>query len=143
MSRFKSVALYTTAAICVLLALTALFFVIEGRRTQLETGAVLSAFFSQVVLNDVDKSVPEHRITIVVMRNPECALCSIEGGEFNRQFWFGRSWKSRASLLSEAWFAQASRATRVSFLVNSVFSTDVSADLTLPKRARAVFISPT
>jgi len=69
-------------------------------------------------------------------------MCSVEGGEFDKEFWFGRSLKSRASLLSEAWFAQLSRTTRASFLVNSVFSTDVSADLILPKRARAVFISP-
>jgi hypothetical protein len=142
MSRFKSIAFYPTAVIGVLLALIGLFFVIEQRRTQAETSAVLSAFFSQAVLNDMDKSDAKHALTIVVMRHPDCEMCSVEGGEFDRQFWFGRSLKSRASLLTEAWFAQSSRTTRASFFVNSVLSTDVSADLNLPKEARAVFVSP-
>ena len=140
MSRFKSIAFYTTAVIGALLALIALFLVIEQRRTQAETGAVLSAFFSQEVLNG--NSDAERALTIVVMRNPDCHMCSVEGGEFDEQFWFGRSLKSRASLLSDAWFAQSSRTTRASFFLNSIFSTDVSADLILPKGARAVFASP-
>jgi len=140
MSRFKSIAFCTTAVIGILLALIGLFFVIEQRRAQAETAAVLSAFFSQVVLND--KSDAERTPTIVVMRNPECRMCSVEGGEFDKAFWFGRSLKSRASLLSEPWFAQSSRATRTSFFVNGVFSTDVSADLILPKGSRAVFVKP-
>jgi hypothetical protein len=141
MSRFKSIAFYTTAVISVLLALIGLFFVIEQRRTQAETGAVLSALFSQVVPNDTDKSDAERTLTIVVMRHPDCHMCSVERGEFDKQFWFGRSLKSRTSLLSDAWFAQSSRTTRASFLLNSIFSTDVSADLILPKEARAVFVN--
>ena len=139
---FKSIAFYTTAVICALLALIGLFFFIEQRRTQAETGAVLSAFFSQEVLNNMDKSDAERKLTIVVMRNPDCHMCSVEGGEFDKQYWFGRSLKSRASLLSDAWFAQSSRTTRASFFLNSIFSTDVSADLILPKEARAVFVNP-
>jgi hypothetical protein len=142
MSRFKSIAFYTTTVIGVLLALIGLFFLIEQRRTQAETGAVLSAFFSQAVLNDMNKSGAERTLTFVVMRHPDCHMCSVEGGEFDRQFWFGRSLKSRASLLSDAWFAQSSGITRASFFVNSVFSTDVSADLILPKEAKAVFVNP-
>jgi hypothetical protein len=141
MSRFKSIASYTTAVISVLLALIGLFFVIEQRRTQAEAGPVLSVLFSQTVLHDMGKSNTERTLTIVVMRHPACQLCSVEGGEHDKQFWFGRSLKSRLSLLSDAWFAQSSRTTRASFFLNSVFSTDVSADLILPKEARAVFVN--
>ena len=90
----------------------------------------------------MEKSDAERKLTIVVMRNPDCHMCSVETGEFDKQFWFGRSLKSRASLLSDAWFAQSSRTTRASFFLNNIFATDVSADLILPKEARAVFVNP-
>jgi hypothetical protein len=141
-NRFKKTALCATAGIALLLALVALLFVVEQRRTQAETGAVLSAFFSQVVLHDMDKWDAGRTITIVVMRNPDCRLCEGGGSEFDRQFWFGRPLKSRVSLLSDAWFAQSSRITRASFFLNSVFSTDISTDLRLPNGARAVFVNP-
>jgi len=48
---------------------------------------------------------------------------------------------SRESSLSDAWFAQSSRITRVSFFLNSVFSTDISTDLRLPSGTRAVFVN--
>jgi len=137
-NRFKRVARYASVGIVLVFALIGLLLGVEQRRTQAETGAVLSAFFSQ----QVDQWGAGRTFEIVILRVPDCRMCSVEGGEFDKEFWFGRSLKSRASLLSEAWFAQLSRTTRASFLVNSVFSTDVSADLILPKGARAVFVSP-
>jgi len=140
-NRFKRIGLYTTAGIGVLLVVIGLLFAVEQRRTQAETGAILSAFFSQEVLRDLDKRGAERTVEIVIQRNPNCHLCEGGGSEFDRNFWFGRSLKSRASLLSDAWFAQSSRITRSSFFLNSVFSTDISADLRLT-RARAVFVNP-
>jgi hypothetical protein len=140
-NRFKSILLYATAGISLLLALGGLLFAVEQGRTQAEIGAVLSAFFSQTVLHDMDKWDAGRTITIVVMRYPDCRLCEGGGSEFDRKFWFGRSLKSRVSLLSDAWFAQSSRITRASFFLNSVFSTDISTDLRLPSGARAVFVN--
>lgn len=139
-SRFKSIALCATVGIGLLLALVALLFVAEQKRTQAETGAVLSAFFSQEVLNDMDKRDSGRTITVVVVRHPDCFMCSVDG-RFDNQFWFGQSLKARGRLLSDAWFAQSSRITRASFLVNSVFSTDISSDLALPSGARAAFVN--
>jgi hypothetical protein len=142
-NRFKSIVLYAAAGISLLLVLVGLLFAIEHRRTRTETGAVLSALLSQGVLHDMDKwGAAGRTIEIVIQRNPDCRLCEKRGSEFNRQFWFGRSLKSRVSLLSDAWFAQSSRITRASFFVSSVFSTDISTDLTLPTGARAVYFNP-
>ena len=141
-NRFKSIALYACAAIGLLLALTGLLFAVEQRRTQAETGAVLSALFSQGVLHDMDKwGTAGGAVEIVILRNPDCRLCEGGGSEFDRQFWFGRSLKSRVSLLSDAWFVQSSRITRASFFLNSVFSTSISTDLRLPSGAQAVFVN--
>ena len=136
--RFKRIGLYTTAGIGVLLVVVGLLFAVEQRRTQAEIGAILSAFFSQEVLHDVDAG---RTVDIVIQRKPTCRLCEGGRSEFDRTFWFGRSLKSRASLLSDAWFAHSSRITRASFFLNSVFSTDISADLRLTG-ARAVFVNP-
>jgi hypothetical protein len=141
-NRFKRIVLYATAGIGLLLALAGLLFALEQRRTQAETGAVLSAIFSQGVLHDMDKwGAAGRTVEIVIQRNPDCRLCEGGGSEFDRQFWFGRSLKSRVSLLSDAWFAQSSRITRASFFLNSVFSTDISTDLRLPSGARAIFVN--
>jgi len=141
-NRFKSIALCATAGIGLLLVLVALLFAVEQRRTQAETGAVLSALFSQGVLRDMDKWGAGRTAEIVIQRNPDCRMCSVDGS-VDSQSWFGQSLKARgSSLVSDAWFAQSSRMTRTSFFVNSVFSTDISTDLTLPRGARAIFVKP-
>jgi hypothetical protein len=71
-NRFKKTALCATAGIALLIALSGLLFVVEQRRTQAEMSAVLSAFFSQ----DMDKWDAGRTITIVVMRNPDCRICT-------------------------------------------------------------------
>jgi hypothetical protein len=141
-NRFKRIVLYATAGIGLLLALGGLLFAVEQRRSQAETGPVLSALFSQGVLHDMDKwGAAGRTVEIVIQRKPDCRLCEGGGSAFDRQFWFGRSLKSRVSLLSDAWFAQSSRITRASFFLNSVVSTDISTDLRLPSGARAVFVN--
>lgn len=142
-NRFKRVAFYGTAGIALLLALVALLFIVEQRRTQAETGVVLSAFFSQVVLHDMDKWDAGRTITIVVMRNPGCRICTEPPIGLESQSWFAQSVKSRGSSVSEeAWFAQSSKITRASFFLNSVFSRNLSTDVRLPSGARAVFVDP-
>jgi len=141
-NRFKSVALYATAGIGLLLLLLGLLFAVEQMRTQAEAGAVLSALFSQGVLHDLDKWGAGRTVEIVIQRNPTCRTCPGDGSWFDRQSWFAPSWRSRGSELSDAWFARSSRITRASFFLNSVFSTDVSTDLRLPSGARAIFVDP-
>jgi hypothetical protein len=138
-NRLKKIALCATAGIVLLLALVGLFFAVEQRRTQTETGAVLSALFSQGVLRDVDQWGAGRTIEILIQRNPDCRMCP---REFDGQSWFSRSLKSRASLVSDAWFAQSSRITQTSFFLNSVFSTDINTAVRLPSGARAVFVNP-
>jgi hypothetical protein len=138
-NRLKKTVLRATAGIGLLLALVGLLFVVEQRRTQAETGGVLSAFFSQVVLRDMDKWGAGRTITIVVMRNPDH---HIEGFTQVPQSWFAQSLKSRGSSVLDAWFAQSSPTTRASFFLNSVFSRELTTDLRLPSGARAVFVSP-
>jgi len=142
-NRFKRTALYATAGIVLLLALIGLLFAVEQRRAQAETGAVLSALFSQGVLHDMEKwGAAGRTIEIVIQRIPDCRMCSGDGTGFYSQSWFGQSLRSRGRSLSVAWFAQSSRITRASFFLNSVFSTDISTDLRLPTGARAVFVNP-
>jgi hypothetical protein len=140
-NRFKSIVVYVTAGIGLLLVLVGLLFAVEQRRTQAETGAVLSALFSQEVLTDIDKWDGGRTVEIVILRNPACLMCSVDGNGPDRQSWFAPSLMWRGSSLSDAWFAQSSRITRASFFLNSVFSTDVSTELHLPSGARAAFVS--
>jgi hypothetical protein len=141
-NRLKKTALCATAGTCLLLALVALLFVVERRRTQAEEGAVLSAFFSQVTLHDMDKWDAGRTITIVVMRNPDCRICVEPAIGPESQSWFAQSLKSRGGSVLEAWFAQSSKITRASFFLNNVFSRDLSTDLRLPSGARAAFVNP-
>jgi hypothetical protein len=138
-NRFKNIVLYATAGIGLLLVLVGPLFAIGPRRTQAETGAVLSALFSQEVLHDMDKWGAGRTVEIVVQRNPDCRVCP---GGADRQSWFALSLRSRGSAFSDAWFAQSSRITRASFFLNSVFSTDVNTNLRLPSGARAIFVNP-
>jgi hypothetical protein len=139
-NRFKNIVLCATVGIGLLLALVALLFVVEQRRTQAEEGAVLSAFFSQVVLHDMNKWDAGRTITIVVMRNPGCRICTAPPIPLESESWFAQSLKSRGGSVLEAWFAQSSKMTRASFFLNSIFSRNLNPDLRLPIGARAVFV---
>ena len=143
--RRTRIALYTTAAVGLLLTVVALLCVIEQRRTHAEMGSVLSAFFSEEGLHDADKRGAERTIQIVIQRKPDCQLCPQRDEVIDVNSWFHRSLKSRENLVfgQRSWFAQSSRVTRASFLLNSVFSKDIKTDMHLPSGARAVFVNAT
>ena len=141
-NRFKKIVLRGTAGIGFLIALVALFIVAEQRRTQAETGAVLSGFFSQEVLHDMDKWGAGGTVTIVVMCNPDCGISARTAIGEESQSWFAKSLKSRVSSVLKGWFAQSSKITRASFFLNSMFSRNLSTELRLPSGARAVFVNP-
>src|ERR1700730_4449825 len=101
-NRFKSVVLYATAGISLLLVFVGLLFAVEHRRTQAETGAVLSALFSQEALYDVDKWGGGRTVEIVILHNPDCHICSVDGNGPDSQSWFAPSLRSRGSALSDA-----------------------------------------
>jgi hypothetical protein len=103
-NRFKSIALYATVGIGLLLLFVGLFFAVEQRRTQAETGAVLSALFSQGVLHDMDKWDAGRTITIMVMRNPDCSICAEPAIGLESQSWFAQSLKSQGSSVLRASF---------------------------------------
>lgn len=138
--RFKRIAVYSTAVIGLLFVLVVLLLAAEQRRTQAETGAVLSAFFSQGVLHDIDKWRAGRTVEIIIQRNPDSRWYSGNESAFYKDDWLAQSARSRVSSLSDAWFAQSSRFTRDSFFVNSLFPTDLSTSLRLPRGTRAVFI---
>jgi hypothetical protein len=143
-NRHRKTALYATAAIGLLLALIVLLFAVEKRRTQAEMGAVLSALFSEELHDDVDKWGAGHTIQIVVQRKPDCQMCPGGGSGFDTHSWFAQSLRSRESSVFDqrSWFAQSSRITRLSFLLNSVFSTDIKTELHLPSGMQSFFVSP-
>jgi hypothetical protein len=101
-NRFKSIVLYATAGIGLLLVFVGLLFAVEHRRTQAETGAVLSALFSQGVLHDMDKWGGGRTVEIVILRNPDCRMCSVDGNGLDKQSWLAPSLRSRGSSLSDA-----------------------------------------
>lgn len=141
-NRFKNIALYATIGIGLLLVFVGLLFAVEQRRTQAETGAVLSALFSQVFLHDMDKWDAGRTITIVVMRNPNCGICTEPAIWPESRSWFAQSLKSRGSSVLEAWFTKSSKITRASFFLNNIFPRNLSTDLHLPSGAKAVFVNP-
>jgi len=61
----------------------------EQRRTQAETGPVFFALFSPGVLRDMDKwGAAGRTVEIVIPRNPDCRMCSVEGNGFDPETWF-------------------------------------------------------
>jgi hypothetical protein len=120
----KSIALYVTAGIGLLLVLVAALLAAEYRRAQAETGAVLSAFFAEDVLRDIDNWGAGRAPEIVISRIPA-----------PRKIVPGTSPPA-------TWFAQSSRMTRASFFLNNLFSTPISTDLDLPRGAKAIFVYP-
>ena len=117
LNRSKRIALYAAAGIGLLLAVVALLFAVEQRRAQAQTGAVLSAFFMQDVLHNVD---PGTAVEIVIQRHPKCWLCAEVTDVFGES-WFAQSLKLRAISLSDPWFARSSRITRLSFSLTAYF----------------------
>ena len=143
-NRYRTIALYTTATVGIAVALLALLFAFERRRTDAEMGSVLSALFSETVLHNVDQRGAGRTIQIVIQRKPDCEMCPQGDEVIDVNSWFRRPLASRRSLVfgQRSWFAQSSRITRASFVLNSLFSTDIRTDVHLPSGVQAVFVNP-
>lgn len=113
---------------------------IEQHRTQAEMGPVLSAIFSEK-FHDLDTK--GRSIQILIQRKPDCQLCP-GGSGFDMNSWFAQTLRMRERSLfaGKSWFAQSSRITRASFLLNSVFSTDIKTELHFPSGVQPVFVNP-
>ena len=83
-NRFRRIALYASAGIGLLLALVGLLFAVEQWRTHVYTGEVLSASFSQVVLQDMDQGVQDAQsgLSFCVIRHAACVR-ELKGGSKN------------------------------------------------------------
>ena len=129
-NRYGRIAVRVTAGVGLLLALIALLFFGELRRTQAETGAVFSDLFD-VVLHDVPHS-GSGRVQIIIMR--EAQLPGMRPGEKTRPRW--------SVLFDERLrFPQTSLVTRGSFLLTNAVPTDIRAKLHLPRGAESVVLS--
>lgn len=116
--------------VALMLACITVLFLLEQRRTQGEMGAILSAFFSDQVLRDLqDEGTGVGReIQIVVVRESQ------------------NPWDSeilRRSLLFDRrfLFSQSSRTTQVSFFFSNLLSTNIQTELRLPSGAQSFFMS--
>ena len=118
-SRYSKSVLRVAVAVAALLAVIAVFFILEQRRTQAEVGAVLSAYLSDEVLNNAHDWGSGRTIQITLQR--EAHQPGI--------------WKWRWSLLFDRQlrFPQASFVTRTSFVVSNAVASDIRAQLDLPK----------
>jgi hypothetical protein len=97
-------------------------------RTDAEIGSVLSGFFSNYALGDLQHWGADRQIQIVFLREAQ------------------NGWKSnefRRSFLSDprSSFPQSSSFTRASFILSNVFPTNIKAELVLPNRAQFLFLS--
>lgn len=120
-----------TMVVALLLTCITVLFLLEQRRTQGEMGAILSAFFSDQVLPNIqDQGAGAGReIQIVVVResqNPWDSEILRRSLLFDRRSSFSR---------------QSSRTTQASFFLSNLHSTDIQTELHLPNGARSFFIS--
>jgi hypothetical protein len=124
---YRKFAFRAVLAIGVLLAVLALLFALEQRRTQAEMGAVLSAYLSDEVLQNAHDWGTGRGVQMVVQREAQSP----------------GNWRWRWILLLDrrSWFPESSRASRFSFFLTNVFSTDVEAELHLPSGVTSVFVS--
>jgi len=111
----------------VLLALLALLFALEQRRTQAEMGTILSAYLSDEVLHNVHDWGSGHGVQMIVQLEAQSP----------------GNWRWRWSFLLDrgSWFPESSRTSRISFFLSNVFSTDVRAELHLPSGVKPIFVS--
>lgn len=117
-----------TIVIALLLACTVALLIFEQRRAQSETGAILTAFFSDEVLHGNEDRGAGGEIQIVLLREAQNPR---ERGPMQRSPLFD----------PQSVFSQSSRTTQASFFLSNVFSTDIHAGLQLPGRAQFFLIS--
>lgn len=128
--RFGRFLVRVTMVVALLLACITVLFLLEQRRTQGEMGAILSAFFSDHVLRNIQDQVAGagREIQIVVVRESQ------------------NPWDSeilRRSLLfdRQSSFSQSSFTTQVSFFLSNLLSTNIQTELHLPSSAQWFFIN--
>jgi len=125
--KYRRIAFQTLAAIVLLLMVVSFLLVVEHERTQAELGAVFSGAFSELVLHSSEDSREPHEIFIV-----------LQG--YTPDPWATTNFRRTLVFDPQATFAQSSRTTRASFVMNNLFVTDLHAELQLPKGARSAFI---
>lgn len=112
----------------VLLASIIALSIFDQRRTDAEMGAVLSGFFSNYGLRDLQYWGANREIQIICLREAQNAW---KAGEFRGRLLFDR----RSS------FSESSPFTLDSFILSNVFPTSIKAELILPKRAQSFFLN--
>lgn len=117
-----------TMVVVVLLVCVTTLFILEKRRTQGEMSEILSAFFSDKLLHDGQSRGAGREIQIVLLREPQNLR---KRGPLQRSPFFDR----------QSSFSQSSRATRASFYLNNVFSTEIQVNLHFPGGIQSFFIS--
>ena len=98
-------------------------FIIEQRRTQAEFGVVLSAYLSHEILHDAHDWGSGCEITVVLQREVQQPA----------------TWRFRRLILfdHQAHLAEASSATRASFIVNNALPSTIHVALRLPPTVKA------
>jgi hypothetical protein len=129
MQRGRYIKIVVRAAIVggVLLVGIAVFFILEQRRTQAELSPVLSAYLSDEVLHNAHDWGSGRGIQIILQREAQ----------------HPGMWRVRWSLPFDQRlrFPQAAFLTRTSFVVSNAVSTDIQAELHLPRGVRSVVVS--
>ncbi|HKW61342.1 MAG TPA: hypothetical protein VJN89_02250 [Candidatus Acidoferrum sp.] len=127
-SRLTKVAVRVTVVLAALVLGFAALSVFERWRTQAEFGTVLSAFFSDTLLHDIQKSGSGRAVQVIILREgPRDAI-----------------WKARwLNLLLDRKmpFPQASPVTLSSLFLSNAVTTDTAAELRLPKGVDFVVVS--
>jgi hypothetical protein len=119
-----------TMVVVLLLACITMLFLLEQRRTQGEMGAILSGFFSDRVLRNIqDQGAGAGReIQIVVVRE-------------SQNPWDSEILRRRLLFDRQSSFSQSSRTTQASFFLSNLHSTDIQTEIGLPSGAQSFFIS--
>jgi hypothetical protein len=111
----------------VLLVCVATLSILDQWRTQGEMGAVLSAFFSDKVLHNVQDRGAGPAIQIVIVRE-------------SRNLWDRNTFPPHQLFDRESSFSQSSATTRGSFYLSNAFSKDIQTPLHLPGGVPCFFI---
>jgi hypothetical protein len=118
--RYAKLALRGAVVVALLLVGIAALFVVEHWRTQAEVGPLLSALFRDGVLHETQDSGSGHSIQIILLR----------------EAYQSDTWRARWSV-----FPQASLVTRSNFVLNNAVTTDIRAELQLPRGAVTIVVS--
>lgn len=124
--RYTKLALRGAMGAVVLLVGIAVVFILEQRRAQAELGEVLSAYLSDEVLHNAHDWGSGQRIQIILQREAQRP----------------RTWRARWGMLfdRQVRFPQAALTTRISFVVSNALSTDIRAELHLPRYVDTVVV---